>query len=323
MYQCPQSHSALVTAASQRDGRRTPRGKSPRSRETGGDGMTQHIHLGTHRGAYDSGDQETIGQPIDVKTARVTQESAQAQLAHAGRLAMLGEMSASIVHEVSQPLAAIVANGAAGKRWLEKATPDVERALATLKGIIEAADRATRMIHHIRALATDTRPEMSSLDLNGVVDEALALVQRDAFAHIPLQPEMASGLPPVRGNRTQLQQVIINLVVNGLQATAAARDRTSPVIIRTGRCDADRLLLVVEDAGVGVEPEKLDRVFSPFYTTKPDGMGMGLSICQSIVDAHGGELRATRNPGRGMTFGFTVPLARERRGHTVVGAPSL
>jgi len=238
-------------------------------------------------------------------------ETAQAQLAHATRVALLGEMSASIAHEICQPLAAIVAHGEAGRRWLERETPDLDKALAAFKRIVEATERAGRMIRHIRTLAMKDEPEVTSLDLDELVDEALALVQAEAQGRgIPLQRERASGLPAVRGNGTQLQQVIINLVLNGLQATAAAQDRTSPVVIRTSRHDGDHLLLAVEDCGLGVDPERLHELFRPFYTTKPDGMGMGLSICRSIVDSHGGALRASRRDGSGMRFEFTIPVAR-------------
>lgn len=283
------------------------------------DGMVKRIHVRAHRVTYDSGEEEIIGALIDVTAARAAQEAvqtAQAQLAHASRVAMLGEMSASIAHEVNQPLAAIVANGQAGRRWLDRSTPDTGEALDSIDSIIDSAEHATRVIQRIRSLAKKVDPEMSPLDLNGVVDEALALVRGEAVNHrVALRRELEPGLPPVRGDRTQLQQVIINLVLNGLQATDADSDRPPAVIIRTGRQategGADHLVVAVEDAGVGVEPERLDRLFSPFYTTKPDGMGMGLSVCRSIVQAHGGALRASRNAGPGMTFEFTVPVARE------------
>ena len=230
------------------------------------------------------------------------------------RLAQLAEMSATIVHEMSQPLSAIVADAHAGRRWLDRPMPDVDRALASITRIIDSADRAARIIHQVRALATRTEPEMAPVDLNEVVDEALALVRGEVLdRRIPVQPVLASGLPRVRGNRTQLQQVVVNLVMNGLQAMEAADDRTAPVVVRTNRHDAGRLSLAVEDFGVGVDPEKLDRLFSPFYTTKPNGMGMGLSICRAIVDVHGGELRAARNAGPGMTFEVTIPAAPEVR----------
>jgi C4-dicarboxylate-specific signal transduction histidine kinase len=274
----------------------------------------KRVHVRAHRMACDSDEKESIDALIDVTATRAAQKAvamAQAQLAHASRVAMLGEMSASIAHEINQPLAAIVASGQAARRWLERPTPEIGEVLASIQRIIDAADRATRLTQHIRALARKSEPETSSLDLNGVVDEALVLVQREALSHqIPLHRELASGLPPVRGNGTQLQQVVTNLVLNGLQATAA-RERTSAVVVRTSRFDAARLLLAVEDAGVGAEPENLDQLFSPFYTTRPDGMGMGLAICRSIVDAHGGELRAVRNAGSGMTFEFTIPVAGE------------
>jgi C4-dicarboxylate-specific signal transduction histidine kinase len=226
------------------------------------------------------------------------------------RLAELAGMSASIAHEISQPLAAIVAHAQAGRHWLERPTPDLARALETMLRIAESAERASRMIHQVRALARRTRPEMAPVDLNEVVGEALALVRHEALdRRIPLRPVLASGLPPVHGNRTQLQQVVVNLVMNGLQATEAAFDRSAAVVIRTGQHGTDRLKLAVEDVGVGVAPDAFGRLFSPFYTTKPDGMGMGLSICRSIADVHGGELRAARNAGPGMTFEFTLPAA--------------
>lgn len=275
--------------------------------------MGQCIQLKADRGTADLTQEERIGVPIDVKAGPAAAPVAHAALvrrAHADRLALLGEMSASIVHEITQPLAAIATNAQTSRRWLDRATPDIDRALGTIARIIDAAARATQMIKLVRAMASNAEPEMSSVDLNEVVDEALALVQSEALdRRIQLHPVLASDLPPVRGNRTQLQQVIINLVLNGLQATAAAGDRPSAVVIRTARHGADRLLLAVEDFGVGVDPDKLDRLFAPFYSTKPQGMGMGLSICRTIADVHGGELRAARNAGPGMTFEFTVPMA--------------
>ncbi len=249
--------------------------------------MTQHIEI--ERGVSD---------PVDP-----------GRHAHADRLALLAEMSASIVHEISQPLATIAIDAHTGRRWLQRETPDVERALGTIKRITEAVDRVVRIVHQVRALAGEVEPEMSLVDLNEVVDESLALVRAEALDHrIPLQPMLEAGLPPVRGNRTQLQQVIVNLVLNGLQATSAVHDR-SAVVVRTRRHDDGRLSLAVEDFGVGVDPEKLDHLFSPFYSTKPQGMGMGLSICRAIVDVHGGQLRAARNAGPGMTFEVTIPAA--------------
>jgi len=201
--------------------------------------MDQCIQFETDRGTSVLGQEERIGIPIDVKAAHAAAKVAQAnwaRRAHADRLALLGEMSASIVHEITQPLAAIATNAQTGRLWLERATPDIDKALGTITRIIDAADRAAKMIQLVRAMAMRIEPEMSSVDLNEVVGEALALVQSEALdRHILLRPVLASGLPPIRGNRTQLQQVIINLVLNSLQAMEAAGDRTTAVVIRTSR----------------------------------------------------------------------------------------
>jgi C4-dicarboxylate-specific signal transduction histidine kinase len=271
------------------------------------------IYVEAYRQTCGADEEEIISALIDPAsgTARQANETAQAELAHAGRVAMLGEMNASIAHEISQPLAAILANAHAGARWLQRETPDIDHALLTIRQIIDAAQHATRIIQQMRALANKAEPQMSVLDLNGMVDDALTLVRCEALYHrIELRCELASGLPPVRGSATLLRQVVTNLVLNGLQATAAAGNRTT-VVIQTSRYGADHLLLAVEDDGAGVEAEKLNCLFRPFYTTKPHGMGMGLSICRSIVDAHGGELRAARNTGSGMTFEFILPVAQD------------
>jgi signal transduction histidine kinase len=277
--------------------------------------MDQCIQFEADRGTSVLGQEARTGIQLDVRAAHAAAQAAQAnwvRRAHADRLALLGEMSASIVHEITQPLAAIATNAQTGRLWLERAAPDIDKALGSITRIIDAADRAAKLIKLVRAMASKTEPEMSSVDLNEVVGEALALVRSEALdRRIALRPVLAAGLPPIRGNRTQLQQVIINLVLNGLQATEGTGDRTAAVVIRTSRYGAGHLLLAVEDRGVGVDAEKLDRLFRPFYSTKSQGMGMGLSICRAIADIHGGELRAVRNAGSGMTFEFTIPAALE------------
>jgi signal transduction histidine kinase len=150
---------------------------------------------------------------------------------------------------------------------------------------------------------------MVQLDINDVIDEVVALVKREALSHrVALRLELASGLPTVRGDRIQLQQVIINLIINGLQAMAMVTDRARVLTIRTQPYESDQVLVAVEDVGVGIEPESLARLFNAFYTTKPNGMGMGLSICRSIVEAHWGRAWASRNIGPGMTFQFTISV---------------
>jgi C4-dicarboxylate-specific signal transduction histidine kinase len=216
-------------------------------------------------------------------------------------------MSASIAHEVNQPLAAIVTNGEAGLRWLDREVPEIAEALDAIRQIVGEAHRASGVIRGIREFSRKAVPEMIQLDINDVIEEAIALVRHEALRHgvtIRLQP--APGLPMVRGNQIQLQQVIINLVINAVQAMATITDRERVLFIRTQRQDSDQVLVAVEDAGVGIEPGKADRLFSAFYTTKPDGLGMGLSICRSIIDAHGGRVWASRNTGPGMTFQFTI-----------------
>jgi C4-dicarboxylate-specific signal transduction histidine kinase len=263
---------------------------------------------------YEDGAEEIVGALMDVTEARKSQEAlneAQAQLAHANRVATLGEMSASIAHEVNQPLAAIVANAAAAARWLTRAVPNIDEALGTVRQITGEAERASGVIQRIRALSKKGEPEMSKLDINRLIDEVLALIHREALSRrVTLRLDREFGLPSAYGDRIQLQQVVINLVINGIQAMATVTDRPRVLVIRTQQDAADTVRVAVRDAGVGIVSEDQDQLFSAFYTTKPDGMGMGLSISRSIVEAHGGRIWATRNDGPGMTFQFTLLTRR-------------
>jgi signal transduction histidine kinase len=169
------------------------------------------------------------------------------------------------------------------------------------------------VILRIRELAKKAEPEMAQVDINGLVEDVVTLVGREAVGQrVVVRTRLASELTPALGDRVQLQQVLINLVMNGIQAMAPVTDRARVLVIRTQRHDANQILVAVEDAGVGIAPENLAQLFSAFYTTKPDGMGMGLSISRSIVEAHGGSISAKRNSGPGMTFQFTLPLYREQ-----------
>jgi PAS domain S-box-containing protein len=274
------------------------------------DGDVKSLYVRAHRVKYESGEEEIVGALMDVTEARKAQEAlneAQVQLAHANRVATLGEMSASIAHEVNQPLAAIVANAGAGARWLTRKVPETGEALGAIRQIIGEAERASSVIQRIRALSKKADPEMSRLDINRVIDDVLMLVHPEALSHrVSLRLDRASGLPLVCGDRIQLQQVIINLVINGIQAMATVADRPRALVIRTQQHDTDTVRVAVRDAGVGVACEELDRLFGAFYTTKSEGMGMGLSISRSIIEAHGGRIWAARNDGPGMTFQFTV-----------------
>lgn len=278
------------------------------------DGAIKHLTVRAHRVKYESGEEEIVGALMDVTATREAQEAlqtAQAKLARVTRVTALGQMSASIAHEVNQPLAAIATNAAAGLRWLTREVPEVDEARACVGHIVEDANRAGQVIRSVRDLARRADPEVIPLDINEVIDEAVALVKPEALRHlVTVQLQLTPGLPSVRGDPIQLQQVIINLAINGVQAMAKVTDRARVLTIRTEPRESDQVLVAVQDVGVGVEPEELDRLFSAFYTTKPDGMGMGLSICRSIIEAHGGWVWASRNIGSGMTFQFTVSAYR-------------
>jgi PAS domain S-box-containing protein len=280
------------------------------------DGRIKHLHVRTHRVRFESGEAEIVGALMDVTAARKGEEAlrrAQAELAHASRVATLGELSASIAHEVHQPLTAIVASGNAAVRWLDREVPECARAIRSVTRMISEAHRASQVILRIRELAKKAEPVMSRVDVNRLIEDVLVLISREATAQsVELRPQLASELPPVLGDRVQLQQVLINLVMNGIQAMAQVTDRARFLIIRTQRYDANQILIAVEDAGIGIESENLNRLFGAFYTTKPDGMGMGLSISRSIVEAHGGRIWATHNSGPGMTFQFTLSAHREQ-----------
>jgi C4-dicarboxylate-specific signal transduction histidine kinase len=237
---------------------------------------------------------------------------AQAELAHVTRVTTLGELTASIAHEINQPLAALLANAEACLGWLDRATPDLAAARRSLEWIIDDSNRASEVIRRVRALAKKTDIDKTALDLNAVVKEAMALVQRELASHaVSLRMELEPRLPRVFGDRVQLQQVIINLAMNGIEAMQSVADGQGVLQIRSGQDDQGRVFLAVSDCGVGVTPEETERMFAPFFTTKAGGLGMGLSICRSIVEAHEGQLHAYCNEGRGATFRFTLPLYQE------------
>jgi PAS domain S-box-containing protein len=278
------------------------------------DGAIKHLHVRAHRVKHKSGEEEIVGALMDVTATREAQEAlhtAQAELARVTRVTALGQISASIAHEVNQPLAAIATNASASLRWLTREVPEIDEARANLSRIVEDANRAGGVIRRVCDLAKGADPEVIPLDINEVIDEAVALVKQEALSHrVTVQLQLAPGLPLVRGDRIQLQQVIINLAINGVQAMATVTDRARVLTIRTEQRESDQVLVAVQDVGIGTEPEGLDRLFSAFYTTKPDGMGMGLSICRSIIEAHGGRVWASPNIGSGMTFQFTVSAYR-------------
>jgi PAS domain S-box-containing protein len=233
---------------------------------------------------------------------------AQAELAHVTRVTMLGELTASIAHEVNQPLATVVTFGDACLRWLDREVPRIDKARSAVEQMIGSARHASDVIERIRALSKRRPFESVRLDINQVIDDVVVLIRREINLHsISLRLDLGASLPPVDGDRIQLQQVITNLLMNGIQAMSAVTDRDRELRIRSRVHGSDQMLITVEDSGIGIGPEHA-RLFNAFFTTKPDGMGMGLSICRSIIEAHDGRLWAKANVPHGATFLFTLPL---------------
>ena len=278
------------------------------------DGAVKHVHATAHAVTDASGGVEFVGAVTDVtarKQAEAELHEAQTNLAHVTRVTALGEMAASIAHEVNQPLAAVVTNAAACLRWLDREPANLKEARGTLQSIINDGNRAGEVIQRVRALVNKTI-DRKALHINEVVNEVMSLVQHELLSHrVALRLELAPALPPVLADRIQLQQVILNLVVNGIEAMQQVTDRPRELVIRTRQDEARQVLVTVSDCGVGVAAENADQLFDAFFTTKSSGMGMGLSICRSIVDAHGGRLSASGNAGPGATFQFTLPLHQE------------
>jgi len=237
---------------------------------------------------------------------------AQAALAHVTRVTTLGELTASIAHEVNQPLAAVVANAEACLRWLDRETPDLAAARRSAEWAINDGNRASEVIRRVRALANKTDIDKVPLDVNNVVRDVIALTQRELSSHgVSLRTELAAILPMILGDRVQLQQVIINLVMNGIEAMQPVTERQRELTIRSRQDETGQVLVSVTDCGVGISAENANRLFNAFFTTKSGGLGMGLSICRSIVEAHGGRLSASGNDGPGATFQFVLPVHQE------------
>jgi PAS domain S-box-containing protein len=237
---------------------------------------------------------------------------AQAELAHVTRVTMLGELTASIAHEVNQPLAAVVANAEASLRWLNRDTPDLTAARRSIEWVVNDGCRASDVIRRVRALATKSDIETARLNLNQVVNEAIELVERELIKNnVSLQTELAPSLPEILGDRVQLQQVIINLLMNAIEAMEPLTDRPRELLIRSASSDTNQLIVSVTDSGIGISAGSANRLFNAFFTTKSSGLGMGLSICRSIVEAHGGRMSASSNEGPGATFQFVLPVHQE------------
>ena len=247
------------------------------------------------------------------KRAEEALQRAQTELAHVTRVTTLGQLAASIAHEVNQPLAAVVADATASLNWLATAKPDLGQVREALAAIVKDGHRAGDIIQRVRQLATKTEPRNARLNINDVVHDVVALMRAELQRHdIALVPELTAELPLVFGDRVQLQQVILNLVINAVEAMAAVTGRPRQLIIRSEPHDQDQIAVTVHDTGVGVDRDNVDRLFNAFFTTKPEGMGMGLSISRAIVEAHGGRLWATANSPHGAIFHFSLPVNIDR-----------
>jgi C4-dicarboxylate-specific signal transduction histidine kinase len=276
------------------------------------DRSVRHVHVVAHAGRNSAGQLEYVGAVVDVTAAKHAEEKlhkTQSELARVTRVTTLGELTASIAHEVNQPLAGVIANAEACLRWLDRENPDLEAARRSVDWVIKDGNRATEVIRRLRSLVNKTDSEKTPLDINDVVNEVVALVQRELASHqILLQMKLAPALPMILGDRVQLQQVIINLVVNGIEAMQPVTDRPHELVIRSGLDDTQQVFVSVTDCGVGISAENEERMFNAFFTTKSSGMGMGLSICRSIMEAHDGRLWATACTPHGATFQFTLPM---------------
>ena len=275
------------------------------------DGAVKSLHVVVHAVRDKAGVLSFVGAVMDVTAAKRAEEAiqaAQAELAHVARMTTLGELTAWIAHEVNQPLAGIVTNGTACLQWLGQKTPALDEARSAVEDMIGDAQRAGDVILEIRALSRKTAPKRAALDINELIQGVVRLVTREAQAHgASVRLELAPALPAVVGDRVQLQQVVINLVINAIQAMASVTARPRELSIRSRRNEAGHVLIEVADSGHGIGSSNADQLFKAFFTTKPAGMGMGLSICRSIIEAHGGNVWASDNTPSGAVFHFTLP----------------
>ncbi|MFM0362123.1 ATP-binding protein [Paraburkholderia sediminicola] len=274
-------------------------------------GSIKHLHVVAHAVRDDHAIRRFVGAIMDVTAARLAERQlreVQAELAHVTRLTALGELSASIAHEVTQPLAAIVTNGEACLRWLGHPIPSPEEVQACVERMIVDGKRAAEIVRRVRQLTRKGVSQKVHLDLNDVISAAVSLVQHELLSHrVSLRLKLSPELPPLFADRIELQQVILNLVINGIQAMDALSGRPRELLIETLRDEQGYAVVAVHDAGSGIKPETANRLFEPFFTTKPNGMGMGLSICRSIIEAHGGRVWASNHASQGAVFQFSLP----------------
>jgi PAS domain S-box-containing protein len=272
------------------------------------DGQIKHVHIVCHPTFDEAGDfAEFVGTVLDVTERRRAEEERQA-IAHADRITTMGQLTASIAHEVAQPVAAVVTNAEGALRWVNLQPPDLQEVRETLGRIVRDGRRAGEVLGGIRALIAKTPPHKDRLDLNNMILEVIALTRSEIHKNgVTLRTQLAPELPPVQGDRVQLQQVMLNLILNAVESMSGMSEGSRDLLI-SSEGGAGRVRVAVQDSGPGLSPQSENRLFEAFYTTKPNGMGMGLTICRSIIEAHGGRLRVAANEPRGAMFHFTLPL---------------
>jgi PAS domain S-box-containing protein len=275
------------------------------------DGTIKHVRLRARRAKYESGREEIIGALMDVTEVKRSQEAldvTRAALAHASRMAILGEINATIAHEINQPLASIIANAETCLRRLAHHAPDLDKVRGNLEWVARDAKRAADVIHGVRGLVRKVDVHKVPLDLNEVIEETKALLDRELTSQrVTLRLTLGRDIPEVMGDRVQIQQVIINLIMNAVEAMQVVSMRPPVLLVRSAHEEERGVTVSVKDNGVGILDETRSRVFDPFFSTKPGGLGIGLSICRSIIEDHNGRLLAANNGGEpGATFEFTL-----------------
>jgi PAS domain S-box-containing protein len=300
------------------------------------DGSVKHVHVVIEAVCLDPENREFVGTVMDITARKQAEEAlskAQAELAHVTRVTTLGELTASIAHEINQPLAAVVTNANAGLRWLSGDSPNFAETREAIRRIIRDGNRAGEIIGRIRALAKKAPPKEAWLDLNETIGEVIAMARSEVQRNrVLLQTNLANDLPLIWGDKIQLQQVILNLLMNAIEAMSGVSEGPRELVVSSqkvieipgeseqgtfrdealAQTEGSHVLIAVRDSGPGLDPKGLSRLFDAFYTTKPQGLGMGLAISRSIIEAHGGRLSARANAPRGAVFKFTLPIRDER-----------
>jgi C4-dicarboxylate-specific signal transduction histidine kinase len=276
------------------------------------DGSVKHVHLIAHGTRDKDGRLEYLGAAQDVTQRRMSEEAlaqARSELAHVARVTSLGVLTASIAHEVNQPLAAIITYGESGLRWMARPEPDPERIREVTKRMVTDARRASEIIDRIRAMATRGAPKQTLLSLDDVVGESMLFLRHELQSKgVSVSLDLARELPQVFGDRTQIQQVVVNLAMNAAQAMAQSGTARRCILIRTMLSDPETVCCTIEDSGPGIDATLIPRLFDTFFTTKETGMGMGLAISRSIIEAHAGHILADNDSALGgARFSFSLP----------------